>query len=58
MYHGSKDYRLQITRDPTFSECMFNVLVTTDTIAMIDKSRLKKFEWVYVILDEGQFFVK
>ena len=30
----------------------FNVLITTDTLVMKDKSRLKRFSWLYVILDE------
>jgi ATP-dependent DNA helicase len=53
MYHGSKEDRKQI-RDAEFKKGgMLPVVVTSYEIVLRDRKYLEKFEWKYLVVDEG-----
>ncbi|CAI0466239.1 unnamed protein product [Linum tenue] len=52
LYDGRADER-KAMREHLFREGSFNVLITHYDILMKDKAFLKKFNWVYLVVDEG-----
>ena len=55
-YKGSPDARKLIWENEMgegATPCRFNVLLTTYELIMKDKQRLKKFQYRYIIIDEG-----
>merc|ERR1719502_965235 len=52
LYHGSKEDREDIRR--TFNDpSKFSVVVTSFEICIIDRPHLEKYNWQFLILDEG-----
>ncbi|GMF32420.1 unnamed protein product [Phytophthora lilii] len=52
VYKGPPQVRKEIHRQEMAS-CQFNVLLTTYEYIMKDKHVLRKYEWQYIIVDEG-----
>ncbi|TMW58329.1 hypothetical protein Poli38472_011917 [Pythium oligandrum] len=52
VYKGPPQVRKEIHRQEMAS-CQFNVLLTTYEYIMKDKHILRKYEWQYIIVDEG-----
>lgn len=52
VYKGHPQVRKEIHRQEMAS-CQFNVLLTTYEYIMKDKHVLRKYEWQYIIVDEG-----
>eukprot|EP01036_Dinobryon_divergens_P037636 gene37636-49278_t len=57
LYHGSKAEREEIrSRDMTVNEqksLAFPVVITSFEICIIDRAYLARYDWQYIILDEG-----
>ncbi|XP_060781851.1 lymphoid-specific helicase [Neoarius graeffei] len=56
LYHGSQKERIDLVkkiRKPEGSLHMCPVVVTSFEIAMIDRKYLQRFQWKYLIVDEG-----
>ncbi|DAZ92971.1 TPA: hypothetical protein N0F65_006292 [Lagenidium giganteum] len=52
VYKGPPQVRKEIFKQE-MSSCQFNVLLTTYEYIMKDKHVLRKYEWQYIIVDEG-----
>ena len=51
LYHGTKEERAKICRQ--MSNSTVHVVVTSFEICMIDRPQLAKWQWQYLIIDEG-----
>lgn len=57
LYHGDKEYREGLRKQhlPLHSQkqLQFPVVITSFDLCIIDRNHLEKYQWQYIILDEG-----
>jgi ATP-dependent DNA helicase len=57
LYHGSKQERQRLRQSKMLQKnvktLLFPIVITSFEICMIDRRHLEKYQWQYIILDEG-----